>query len=98
METIEDIRKQFGNPNAGNPDGPVQPINRSFHDPDSSLRLGALIVFLIGIVIMLTGVYTLVIAISSIGLTVTVASFVMLWRATYMRHHRSDFERESSET
>jgi hypothetical protein len=98
METIEDIRKQFGNPHAGSPDGPVQPINHSFRHPDSSLRLASVIVFLIGVAVMLTGVWTLVIAISAVGVGIIGAAIAMFWRATYMSHHVADFAHDSSET
>jgi hypothetical protein len=94
METIDDIRRQYGNPNAGYPDGPVQPINRSFRLPDASLRLASLIIFILGVMVTVAGVWTLVLPISAVGLGILAAAIITFARAMYISHHTRDFERD----
>ena len=97
METIDDIRARFGNPHAGAPDGPVQPINWSFRHPDASLRLVSLVTAILGFFVMCVGVWTLVVPISAVGVGLVVAAVVMFARAHYIGHHPLDFQ-EDSET
>ena len=97
METIDDIRARFGNPHAGAPDGPVQPINHSFRHPDASLRLLSLVTFLAGVFVVLAGVWTLVVAISAVGIGIVLGAMVMFARAEYISHHKRDFQDEPEE-
>jgi fatty acid desaturase len=97
METIDDIRARFGNPHAGTPDGPVQSIHRAFRHPESSLRLASLIVAILGMFIVLIGVWTLVIAIAAAGAGVLAAAVLMFIRAEYIGHHRGDFAGDPEE-
>ena len=97
METIDDIRARFGNPYAGDADGPVQPINHSFRHPDASLRLLSLVTFLAGVFVVLVGVWTLVVAISAVGIGIVVGSVIMFARAEYISHHVRDFQKEPEE-
>jgi hypothetical protein len=91
METIEDIRARFGNPHAGSPDGPVQPINWAFRYPDAGLRIWSLVVAVLGFFVTLCGVWTLVVPISAIGIGLLAAAVVMFGRAEYIARHREDF-------
>lgn len=81
METIDDIRRQYGNPNAGFPEGPVQPINRAFRYPDASLRLASVVVFILGLWVTGIGIWTLVIPISFVGLGILIAAAILYFRA-----------------
>ena len=77
METIDDIRREEGNPNAGEPNGPIEPINREFHNPGAGANAVALVVFIIGVFTTLVGIWTLVIPISVVGLgVICVAAFL----------------------
>ncbi|MGN6367069.1 MAG: hypothetical protein ACTHN5_02290 [Phycisphaerae bacterium] len=94
METIDDIRARFGNPHAGSPDGPVQPINWAFRYPDAGLRIWSLVTAILGVFVMLCGVWTLVVPISAIGIGLIGAAVVMFARAEYIAHHREDFRKD----
>lgn len=95
METIDDIRRQYGNPNAGNPNGPAEPINRSFRVPDAGLRIASVIFFILGMLVTVVGIWTLVLPISAVGLGLVVAAIVMFARATYIAHHMQDFHTDA---
>ncbi len=97
METIDDIRARFGNPHAGSADGPVQPINHSFRNPDAGLRIWSLLAAVMGFFVTLCGVWTLVVPISAVGIGLLVAAIMMFVRAEYISHHRADFEGEQEE-
>ncbi len=81
METMNDIRREEGNPNAGQPNSGPMPVNRAFHNPGAGMRTAATIVLILGAVLAALGVVTFIFPITIIGVCVLLASGFLFLRA-----------------
>jgi Flp pilus assembly protein TadB len=81
METINDIRREEGNPNAGQPNSGPLPVNRAFHNPGAGMRLTATIVLIIGAILTVLGIVTFIIPITIVGGCVMLVGGFLFMRA-----------------
>ena len=81
METINDIRREEGNPNAGQPNSGPLPVNRAFHNPGAGMRVTATIVAIVGASLTVLGVVTFIIPITIVGVCVLLAGGFLFLRA-----------------
>jgi hypothetical protein len=66
METIDDIRREAGNPRHGEVGGPPRSVTR-FFGGRSSLKFAAMALLLSGIILVALGVFSLVFPIAIVG-------------------------------
>ena len=81
METMKDIRREEGNPNAGQPNSGPMPVNRAFHNPGAGMRVTATIVLVLGAILAVIGVVTFIIPITFVGVGVVIAGGFLFARA-----------------
>ncbi|MGN6367070.1 MAG: hypothetical protein ACTHN5_02295 [Phycisphaerae bacterium] len=81
METINDIRREEGNPNAGRPNSGPLPVNRAFHNPGAGMRVTATIVLILGAILAVLGIVTFIIPITVVGVCVLAVSAFLFVRA-----------------
>lgn len=87
METMNDIRREEGNPRAGDPTTATpEPVNREFRNAGSPARLTGLIVLMVGVVTIFAGIVLLVIPISIVGVFVALAGGFFYYRAYVLDH------------
>jgi hypothetical protein len=66
METIDDIRTQYGNPRHGEPAGPPRSVNKFFGGP-SAMKLLAALLLIIGGILVAVGVFSIIFPIAIAG-------------------------------
>ncbi len=89
METIDDIRREEGNPrasgSAGVPAGRPVPVNRTFSE-ESVPWAGSLVSLLLGILCAVVGAVTFIVYFWAAAAVLLVVALVLFIRAR--RHHR----------
>lgn len=86
METIDDIRAQYGNPRHGEVGGPPRPVNKFFGGP-SGMKLLAAILFILSTILIAMGVFSIIFPIAIAGFAFLGLSAIVWFRAR--AQHRS---------
>ena len=79
METIDDIRRETGNPRHGEVAGPPRSVHR-FFGGSSTLRFGALALFMSGVFFIAVGVFSLVFPVAIIGFALLACAGIVFAR------------------
>jgi hypothetical protein len=80
METIDDVRREAGNPRHGEVSGPPRTVTR-FFDCGSALKFATLFLLITGALFVAAGVFTLVFPLAFIGFGFLAAGGMVYARA-----------------
>jgi hypothetical protein len=86
METIEDIRAQYGNPRHGQVGGPPRAINKFFGGPSGMKALAALL-FILAAILIAAGVFSIIFPIAIAGFAFLGLAAIVWFRAKAHHHH-----------
>jgi hypothetical protein len=81
METINDVRREEGNPDAGAPNTEPIAVNQTFQHPGAGVRLTATVAFVVGTLMTVIGIVTFIIPLAFIGVGVLLGGGFLLARA-----------------
>jgi Flp pilus assembly protein TadB len=81
METVNDIRREEGNPRAGDPTAGPFLIQGSFRKTGSGVRMFAVLLMVMSAVVIAAGVFSLVFPIAIVGVVGLVGAVVLFWQA-----------------
>jgi hypothetical protein len=85
METIKDVRDEYGNPRHGEVGGPPRSVDRFFGGL-SVLKFLAALLFIVAAILIAAGVFTLIFPIAIGGFVVLVLAALVYLRARALTH------------
>jgi hypothetical protein len=86
METIDDIRVQYGNPRHGEVGGPPRPVNKFFGGP-SAMKLLAIVLFMTGALLVAAGVFSIIFPIAIAGFAFLGLAAIAFFRDRAQHRH-----------